>query len=262
MLHYCIVPMCKNHSGMKEISFHRLPLNNKQLLKRWICKIRRENIPLNKYSRVCSVHFEGGKKKGPNDVPTIFAWTPSTRAPPKPRECTNQLEDACMESEQGDLVADNGDTVHTCDVATTTDPLYTETVSTNTDLLGEDVGTQTPRSVFDDAQTQTISHVCHVGVQLSLQSDHKETQTVCYTQHSGTITDNSETDASPFLLEQIQDDNQAIKFYTGFPTFSHLIACFNFLGPAVFNLCYGTPKNDTPSVGGRHRCLSPLNEFF
>ena len=25
---------------------------------------------------------------------------------------------------------------------------------------------------------------------------------------------------------------------------------------------YGTPKNDTPSVGGRHRCLSPLNEFF
>ena len=78
MLHYCIVPMCKNHSGMKEISFHRLPLNNKQLLKQWICKIRRENIPLNKYSRVCSVHFEGGKKKGPKDVPTIFAWTPST----------------------------------------------------------------------------------------------------------------------------------------------------------------------------------------
>ena len=108
---------------MKEISFHRLPLNNKQLLKQWICKIRRENIPLNKYSRVCSVHFKGRKKKGPNDVPIIFAWTPSTQAPPKPRECTNQLEDACMESEQGDLVADNGDTVHTCDVATTTDPL-------------------------------------------------------------------------------------------------------------------------------------------
>ena len=245
MPHYCIVPLCKNHSGTKEISFHRLPLNNKQLLKRWICKIKRENIPLNKYSRVCSVHFEGGKKKGPNDVPTIFAWTPSTRAPPKPRECTNQLEDACMESEQGDLVADNGDTVHTCDVETTTDPLYTDTVLTNTDLLGEDVGTQTPRSVFDDAQIQTISHVCHVAVQLPLQSDHNETQTVCYTQHSGTITDNSETDASPFLLEQIQDDNQAIKILHRVSTFSHLIACFNFLGPAVFNLCYATPKNDT-----------------
>ena len=85
---------------------------------------------------------------------------------------------------------------------------------------------------------------------------------MCYTQHRGTITYNRETDASPFLLEQIQDDNQAIKFCTGFPMFSHLIACFNFLGPAVSNLCYGTPKNDTPSVGGRHCCLSPFNEFF
>ena len=54
-------------------------------------------------------------------MPTIFAWTPSTPATPMPRECTNRLEDSCMECEQGDLVADNGDSVHTCDVATTTD---------------------------------------------------------------------------------------------------------------------------------------------
>ena len=153
MPHYCIVPMCKNHSGMKGVSFHQLPLNNPQLLKQWVCKIRREHIRLNKYSRVCSVHFEDGKKKGPNDVPTIFSWTPSTRAPPKPRECADHLEDACTKSEQGDLVVGNGETVHTCDEATATDPLYTETISTNTDLLGEDVGTQTPRSVVDDAQT-------------------------------------------------------------------------------------------------------------
>ena len=48
--------------------------------------IRRENIHINEHSRVCSAHFEDGKKKD-KDVPTIFAWTKpvSHRAPPKVR---------------------------------------------------------------------------------------------------------------------------------------------------------------------------------
>ena len=50
----------------------------------------------------------------------MFAWTPSTQAPPKPRECADCLANACKESEQcgldstiTDLVADNGETVET-----------------------------------------------------------------------------------------------------------------------------------------------------
>ena len=116
---------------------------------------------------------------------------------------TVRIEDATVISDQ-----------HTCDVATTTDPLCTETVSTNTDLLGEDVSTQTTCTVVDDAQTQTIRQICHVGIQLSLHSDHKETQTESYVQHCGTITDNNETCVMPFRIEQIKDDNQAVKFYT------------------------------------------------
>lgn len=72
-----------------------------------------------------------------------------------------------------------------------------------------------------------------------------------------------EADIPPFSVEQIEDDDQAIKFYTGFVTFAHMMACFHFQGPAVTNLCYGTKKSDTPANnGGRLRCLSPLNEFF
>ena len=41
-----------------------------------------------------------------------------------------------------------------------------------------------------------------------------------------------------------------------------MMTCFNFLGPAAFNLCYGTTKKDMPSTGGRNHCLSSLNEFF
>lgn len=71
-----------------------------------------------------------------------------------------------------------------------------------------------------------------------------------------------EVEMPPFSVEQIKDDDQAIKFYTGFVTFAHLIACFYFLGPAATNLCYGVRKSNTPVTGGRSRSLSPLNEFF
>ena len=46
------------------ISFYRLPLKDPNLLKQWLVKIQRGNIPLNEYSRVCSEHCEGGKKVG------------------------------------------------------------------------------------------------------------------------------------------------------------------------------------------------------
>ena len=86
MPHHCIVPLCNNHSGTPGISFHRLPLKDPDLLKQWLIKIRRENTPINEYSRVCSEHFEGGKRKGRKDIPSVFAWTKSGgRPPPKNR---------------------------------------------------------------------------------------------------------------------------------------------------------------------------------
>ena len=45
--------------------------------------IRRENIPINQYSRVCSLHFNGGKKTGKLDIPVIFPWTNKPRQSPK-----------------------------------------------------------------------------------------------------------------------------------------------------------------------------------
>ena len=70
MLHYCIVPQC-NSFKIRGLQFHRLPLHYENLLKVWLVNIR-ENIHINEHSRVCSVHFEDGKKKD-KDLPTIFA---------------------------------------------------------------------------------------------------------------------------------------------------------------------------------------------
>ena len=59
MVHTCCVPRCNNGSNtQRSLSFHRLPLQNKTLLKKWIQKIRRRDLPLHNATRVCSENFE------------------------------------------------------------------------------------------------------------------------------------------------------------------------------------------------------------
>ena len=73
MVYFCVVPGCSNKSDRdSHLSFHRLPLKNKSLLKIWIHKIGRKNLPLNKNSCVCSEHFPGGRRLLVNDeYPTL-----------------------------------------------------------------------------------------------------------------------------------------------------------------------------------------------
>ena len=118
MPHYCIVPLCNNQSGTPGISFYRLPLKDPDLLKQWLVKIRREDVPLTKYSRVCSVHFEGGRKIGKKAVPTIFAWTkhhsrpppknrslPVEKSPSKPLTTLSSTSNASLQNPQPEVVS-------------------------------------------------------------------------------------------------------------------------------------------------------------
>ena len=98
MLH-CIVPLCNNHSGTPGLSFYHLPLKDPVLLKLWLIRIRRENTPVNEYSRVCSTHFKGGRKNGKKDIPCVFAWTKKTsHLPPKERVALRMTDIECQDS--------------------------------------------------------------------------------------------------------------------------------------------------------------------
>ena len=43
---------------------------------------------------------------------------------------------------------------------------------------------------------------------------------------------------SRFRLASIASDDQKVTFYTGFPSYKELMACFKFLGPGVHSLVY------------------------
>ena len=66
---------CKNTSTVcKELSFHRLPAN-KELRRTWIVKIHRDNTPVTPNTRVCGVHFDGGRRRDTRSIPTTFLWS-------------------------------------------------------------------------------------------------------------------------------------------------------------------------------------------
>ena len=96
MPHWCIAYGCTNSSDMEvKKSWHRLPLENKELLSKWLAKIRQTNTPVNEHSRICGDHFEAEcftKKPGSSrvnlkqgSVPTKFCFVQEKepRKPPK-----------------------------------------------------------------------------------------------------------------------------------------------------------------------------------
>ena len=67
--------------------------------------------------------------------------------------------------------------------------------------------------------------------------------------------------ASKFCIENIANDDPLITFYTGFPSYDSLKACYEYLGPGVNDLKYWGSNNQ--DIGhGRKRLLSNFNEFF
>ena len=64
-----------------------------------------------------------------------------------------------------------------------------------------------------------------------------------------------------FCIENISRDDLEVTFYTGFPNYICLKACYDYLGPAVNDLKYWGSK-DKDAGHGRSRTLSGFNEFF
>ena len=111
MVHCCCVPRCSHRSDREHhLSYFGLPLKNKSILKQWVHRIGRKNLPINSYTRVCSSHFvqAAGRRLRPDEVPSLnlpvlTSVAKSTpRRPPKERafqgmstRVDSEAEDSC-----------------------------------------------------------------------------------------------------------------------------------------------------------------------
>ena len=62
-------------------------------------------------------------------------------------------------------------------------------------------------------------------------------------------------------MEMYTDNNEAVHFYTSFPTYE---LCFKFLGDAVNHLIYPGSKIDPSHIprSKTQRAITPINEFL
>ena len=194
---------CSNYSAtMPKLSFYRLPLHDQNLLEKWLVNIRRANINVNSHSRVCSMHFEGEKKQGKDDVPTIFAWTKAVKSRPLPKQRPEPIVSTPRFHSVGittNIQPDNH--VSTCCkdliIMTTADKeILVKPAATI------DAGTNTLWVETSNATTQT---------------DH-EVPVVTYCDAS-TMTEQDCSESTPLQIEQIQDDQKC--------TFLHWIFIFS-----------------------------------
>ena len=215
MVHFCCVPGCSNRSNRDTaISYFGLPLKNKSLLRVWIHKIGRENLPLNNNTRICSSHFVSAAKRKlrPDEYPTMnlpqrsHATVVKPRKPPKTRTIPKPL------SETSDSEEDMVDLDCQSKIS---------------------VGTQ-----VSDGSEDLIERLKETVMNLE-----------------------AKLATSKFCIENISRDDKEVIFYTGFPNYICLKACYDYLGPAVNDLKYWGSK-DKDAGHGRSRTLSSFNEFF
>ena len=62
---------------------------------------------MNQYSIVCSAHFQGGRKAGKKDIPSVFGWTKkASRQPPKDRATNVTSQGSYLSEEDAELSKD------------------------------------------------------------------------------------------------------------------------------------------------------------
>jgi len=259
---YCCVPLCRNSSGqnkerqrlgLPKLSFHVFPKAGTIRYKNWIVKIRRDpgsKFVINKYTKICSQHFTAEdfsskerRRLKPDTVPSIFPWTnecfrrdseTSRIAKSDKQRCDFMEERRSSESTScsdfgGDSMEDTfkQDDYEYLDSATTKSATETEAL----------------KSHIIDLQSQILKLQQSIAeVELSAQK-------------------------SLFRLQNIKDNDDLIRFYTGFPDYSTLIAAYKILlesDASVMQQWNGKHcKEDFSecSKQGR-RCKLPLVEQF
>nr|XP_058955543.1 uncharacterized protein LOC131782824 [Pocillopora verrucosa] len=227
--HYnCCVPLCTNHSRKnRNLSFHRIP-KDESLRKNYTRSIRNKTLKLeSSHTRICSAHFEGGKKKYSWQLPSIFPWSKPCKERKLPTRRALGFNDVLSETDlavgaefefeavEAGVVKDNQETVES------------ETLSVEANnVLSAEVNC----AKSQETQTDTNEDKCE---------EQKEMEEQIKILQEKISALKIEVHKREFCIKRFQSDNESISFYTGFPNYETLMACFEFVANKAQNMSYG-----------------------
>ena len=242
----CCVPGCYNNSKkQKGLSFHVFPAGKskeKRLLrKRWIHFISRKDFVPTSGHRVCSEHFQGGKKTYLNNVPTKTPKT-ANQTPVHERKTERARN-------RGDVVLSGIQLNNACAISVNNEPLLEDsmplcfeaqsTIESTNEALRRQINCLLEENNKLRAQESTPAH----GI---LEQNYKELD-----------------------LERIKVNSKLFKFYTGLQDYATFQALIRFFGSARNNLIYHDSATNHEKVSvaeykkrGPKRRLTAEEEFF
>ena len=227
----CCVPQC-SHNSLKNpnLSFYKIPKDG-PMQKRWLKRLKTKGLcNIGPKYKVCSAHFQGGKKTFENNIPTIF--TVNTNE--KPRKTFNSHKSSLQAAPLEDKCVEHVDT---------TEPVTPEIVE---ELGGSDqLGTSDEENLKEkitilQAKCNSLEKKCN---------------------------DVKATEQCLFRMERFIGSDSDFKFYTGFPDYSTFKIFFDYLSPACNSLIYhgsntGVISTEEQKKCGRKRTTSPEQELF
>lgn len=252
MVRHCIAVGCVNRSNKVEckgLSWHSLPLNDSKRLKKWLINIRRTNTPKTKSSFLCSDHFppecfqkSPGGVRGRlkvDAVPTLFSFTKVQTQRKAPQHRSNM---ATQRQETAGLNSDES--------------IANAVPLTESNEVGQSI------KEADNSQDQSLQLIIN-----ELEGKVKQLEHELKQERETRKTLEEKLNRSLFNIDNIKENDNLMRFYTGFNSYAVFTTVLNFLGrEAAKQLNYtntelvqNPPKREKQ---GPRRALSVENELF
>ena len=264
MVNFCSVANCRNSSRNRpDLSFFCFPIDeNVRRLWRNFCRRSDPEFRDQEHPRICSVHFDqpsitksiGGRRDLiPGTLPKYFnPLTPETKdSSRKKRREEKKKRKPSQDSKKRvnkriKLIREDEDTSFPSNETVLLDHDYC--------LQSNDKGTQTDLS-FEDLQilTSTIDALKEENAKLKAKLADKKTL------------------KRELFMQDVLNNDESVKFYTGIPSLTCLMMIFNLLKPFAEKLKYwdknkGTEvsyqKDSTKKKPGKQRLLTIMEEFI
>ena len=236
--------------------------------------IRRDvsyNFTINKYTKVCSLHFdedsfypgdfrrsfEGKRRRKlkPDAEPTIFAWSrpvkkrkpPVDRCPPRQRH--RQSSGACARMDTNVAAASfveledetmDGQVIHANDSGAL--PMNVESDVARTEVQ-KIVSTDT-NGADSHSHCDCVEYLSAKVEALTLENSKLRAE--------AQLLQRSDTSTSKFSIDDIKEDDKLVSFYTGFQSFLMFSTCFAFLRRSAEVMRSWQGSRTTPEDKDRH----------
>ena len=255
-------------------------MNERERRRRWIVACRLESLSVTRHTRICSKHFEGGL--GPtkaNPIPTIFDFPKhlqpkkvKQRQDPEERRLKGVMNASMRSATQKQSRPRPSQSKASASLNLGEPTLYQENqLKHNEGRMGEQISDQEMSfasselghnesvvdNEIDDRDLLLVKSQSELSVNPTkfkddllyhdevVQTDLTADQVSKMEQAHFKLHEQRNELKRELFMEDVQRDDNSVKFYTGLPSLSCLLMLFNFLKPIANGMKYWDGKNKT-----------------